>query len=382
MFLLVVVVMIFGNSRSFYSHSKSVYLQENNNKSSNITRGELLNTCKTCHPKQHENELAGPHLHSYKSLIEHIEYINDKNYHVPEYARLMNRTWEKSCAGCHAPVNLFEGVYAGMEYMSMNELSRIPTADFFKHPDLRSENHERNTGIDCLSCHYNGKDIIASETFVEKEDNKKIPGYCFPKPSAFLSSDLLCASCHIDNYNNFSQFAQITSLKCNGCHFVKNDNTYTHYALWKSADEELKESPYFESLVSNLNITGDSKNIYVEFSNKSIPHLFNICRETIVELDFLNEQRNIVDSKRIILNRREDHLKLVKSLGQTIPFTGENGKSFEYNNSEISLKTANPENNNIEIVNVRVITKAQYWHSDSTGVVTYNKQLRVNRTNG
>jgi hypothetical protein len=380
LFLLIALIIMIQMTLSYYLQVRKETDSTNNIfLNNNMSRIELLNTCKSCHLNQHENEMIGPHANAYESLLEHKDYVNKKEYHSPQWTQLVNHSFETTCIGCHAPINLFEGVYSGMEFMQLAELRNVHTSNFFKLPKPREATDNRISGIDCLSCHYNGKHILATGNFLEKEEYKSIKGYCFPKPSAFLSSDLLCTSCHHDNYNEKDNFENITSMNCNGCHTEKTNFNNTHYTYWKKSQKQLTDSSYFHSIISNLNITSDKLRIYINLKNGTIPHLFNVCRETIIYLDLIDHLDNVIVKDQIVLNRREDHLSSFKSYSSkfSIELQGKVGSSFKYKTDVISKKIERAQNKGIKKINVNVVTKGQYWHNDSSGVSTFKKTFLI-----
>jgi hypothetical protein len=376
LFLLMSVVagIIIYNGCNFYNtnetqqdsiHSHAKYKE--------MSRAEMLAACQSCHAEQHKNEQFGPHAHAYETLLEHKEYVNSTRYNLPGYTVYVNQSLETECVGCHAPQNLFEDVYAGFEFLPMSVLSKMPTDTFFTDPKPRSA--ERLTGIDCLSCHYNGKDVLASKKFKEKEENRTLEGYCFPKPSVFLSSDLLCTSCHHSNYNDKEDFAGITSMNCNSCHTEKINNLPTHYTYWKNRKKEVSDTSYYESIISGLEITSDKNKINVQLKNTSVPHVFNICRETSIRFEFKNKQNTVLAEKRIILNRNNIHLSTIHSVQfkEEAEAASELGNAFEYNAQPITFEVDKSKYKGITTVGVSVKTKGQYWHDDSTGNETLRK---------
>ncbi len=375
----VIAVIIIYNGCNFYNAKEASHDSIHTHSGyKNISRAELLNACQSCHTEQHQNEQLGPHTHAYQTLLEHKEYVNSNGYDLPGYATFVNQSLEK-CIGCHAPQNLFEDIYAGFEFLPMSGLKEMDTDLFFTSP--KSRESERLTGIDCLSCHYNGKDVLASKNFIEKKSNRSIEGYCFPKPSAFLSSDLLCTSCDINNYNNKDNFEQITSMNCNSCHTEKINNVSTHYTFWKNGKKEAPDSSYYNSIISSLNITNDKDKIFVQLKNASIPHLFNICRETVIKFEFKNNQNKKLLEKRIILNQKNTFLNTINHTAQFMKeaeAASEFGNVFEYNSEPTTFEVHKSKYKEIKKVEVSVITKGQYWHNDSTGVKTLNKVLMLN----
>lgn len=343
-----------------------------------MSRAEMLAACQSCHTEQHKNEQFGPHAHAYQSLSEHKEYVNSSGYNLAGYTTFVNQYYEAKCVGCHAPQNLFEDVYAGFEFLPMSVLSKMPTDTFFTLPKPRVAEHL--TGIDCLSCHYNGKNVLASKNFREKKENRSIEGYCFPKPSVFLSSDLLCTSCHDSNYNDKEDFAGITSMNCNSCHTEKINNLPTHYTYWKNRKKEVSDSPYYESIISGLDITNDKDKIYVQLKNASIPHAFTDCRETIIGFEFKNKNNAVLAKKRIVLNRKDIHFNSIDipQFSKEAEAASEFGNAFEYNAEPVAFEVDKSKHKGITTVNVRVITKGQYWHDDSTGNETIRKTYPIN----
>jgi len=371
-----IAVAIVYNGCNFYKPQQDSI--HNHEKYKNISRADLLNACQSCHAEQHKNEQLGPHANAYKALAEHKEYVNSTEYNLAGYTTLVNRDLETECINCHAPKNLFEDAYVGLELLSMSVLSKMPTDTFFTEPKPRIA--ERLTGIDCLSCHYNGKDVLASKNFKEKKESRSIEGYCFPKPSAFLSSDLLCASCHKSNYNDKEDFLGITSMNCNSCHTEKIQGSSTHYTYWKNRKKEVLDSSYYEGMIAGLKITNEKDKIFVQLKNTSIPHPFNICRETGVLFEFKNSNNAVLTEKRVVLNRKDVYCSFVDipQFAKEAKAASESGNAFEYNAEPITFEVDKAKHKGITTVGVSVLTKGQYWHDDSTGDVTIRKSYPIN----
>lgn len=370
----IVAGIIIYNGCNFYKQD-SIH---NYGKYKNISRAELLNACQSCHTEQHKNEQLGPHANAYQTLSEHKDYVNSSEYKLAGYTAFINQSLEAECVGCHAPQNLFEDIYAGFEFLPMSVLGKMPTDTFFTDPKPRVA--ERLTGIDCLSCHYNGKDVLASKNFKEKKENRSLEGYCFPKSSVFLSSDLLCASCHHSNYNDKENFREIISMNCNSCHTEKINSLPTHYTYWKNRKKEVQDSSYYESIISGLNITSDKEKIYVQLKNTSIPHLLNICRETGIQFGFKNKSNAVLAEKRVVLNRKDIHSNSIElpKFKEEAETASEQGNAFEYHSEPVTFEVDKSKHKGITTVDVRVITKGQYWHDDSTGNETIRKSYPVN----
>jgi hypothetical protein len=374
--MIAIAVAIVYNGCNFYKPQQDSI--HNHEKYKNISRAALLNACQSCHAEQHKNEQLGPHANAYKALAEHKEYVNSTEYNLAGYTSFVNQNFESRCVTCHAPENLFEDAYAGFEFLSMSVLSKMPTDTFFTLPKARVAGHLR--GVDCLSCHYNGKDVLASKNFKEKKESRSIEGYCFPKPSAFLSSDLLCASCHQSNYYGKESFDDITSMNCNSCHTENLQGSATHYTYWKNRKKEVLDSFYYEGMIAGLKITSDKDRIYVQLKNTSIPHTFTDCRETKVQFEFRNKNKILLVERRVVLNQKDTHFSSIEipQFAKEAKAASESGNAFEYNAEPITFEVDKAKHKGITTVGVSVLTKGQYWHDDSTGDVTIRKSYPIN----
>lgn len=375
----IIAGVIIYNGCNFYNtnekQQKNIF---NNTKYKGMSRAEILATCQSCHPEQHQNEQLGPHANAYHTLLAHKEYINAAQYNMPGYTACINEVIEAGCVGCHAPQNLFEDIYAGFEFLPTAALRKMSTDTFFTDPQPRKT--ERFSGIDCLSCHYNGSDILASKNFKEKKENRALEGYCFPKPSSFLSTDLLCASCHHSNYNDKEDFEKIISMNCNSCHTEKTGGVSTHYTYWKNRKKEVSDSSYYENILSGLTIINDKNQIHIQLKNTQIPHAFNICRETKIIFEFRDKNNTVLTEKNIVLNRKDFHLSTIPSerFLQEAQSASELGNAFEYGAEPISFDVDKSKYKGIKAIGVTVRTKGQYWHHDSTAVETIRKVYSIN----
>src|SRR5688572_29587833 len=79
----------------------------------NWSRSEQIQRCASCHPKQYENEMLGPHADSYNRLMANAKHVRTSSNFTEDWKNAVVTEFER-CLTCHAADNLHESVYSGI----------------------------------------------------------------------------------------------------------------------------------------------------------------------------------------------------------------------------------------------------------------------------
>lgn len=331
-----------------------------------LSRLEKIQQCANCHNSVHDNELVGPHFNAYKMLKEHSDYVNSSYYDEAFYTEHVNRNFEEGCLKCHAPDNMFETIFRNHN----NEDSLKNWLLSQKHVPLTPRKDNLNTGVDCLTCHFDGTGVISSN----KRFNKSTEISCNPKYSKFFSNiSVTCYPCHIDEYNSMNttfEKLNITGVNCNNCHQKTVDGKNTHYQYWTLGPEQ-KENRLIKMLASdfslNLNTKGDTSSII--WNNTTKPHAIGLCPELVFVAEVLNKDSAVIASEKYRVNRKiEFDTSMYEYFGKNT-LGGETGFQVIDFKSDTSLPFIIRNNKkSATFFRFSIIKKQQYWFPDSLGV--------------
>ncbi len=351
-----------------------------------LSRTQQVEKCGSCHKDILKNELEGPHANSYKKLMEHIEFINSSRFDQKEYAELVE-TAKLNCMRCHAPENLYETIFKNYS-TSSDSLINLFTHQGPVFPEWRKDSASLITGVDCMSCHFDGKRVVTGKTFsVSKTDS--CPSFCSPLASNLFSSNANCAPCHYDAVSGMYHLTDAdekTLSSCSSsCHQEYQNNTGTHYYWWLH-DPSDKTRPVvlggiFNGLVFSLNNTSSVLN--ARWNNYAIPHTMNECREITALVEVKSSDNTLLASKKIRLNRKDFHDKAALSAcfkDKKVP--GYRGEEFTEIAKSISSSISLPPYTGNELkISISGGHKPQYWFPDSLIEWIYEKDTILNLKN-
>ncbi|GEM_PF-902389 len=347
-----------------------------------MERADQMLKCASCHPQEYENELKGPHSYSYKSLVEHKAFVNSSSYQCDFYTAHVNRSFE-NCMGCHAPQNLYETLL----YDSLNrplQLAENLLQEAHPRPLTREGDAQRVTGVDCMSCHVNGGQIVSHKHIFKPEDSIAV----LQTMPMLTVNNMNCYLCHFDAVRNFNSeiaIKQTGSALCMNCHQEHDaQGEGTHYFYWQH-DAEGKQNPKPALLVDDFHFEAYEKNKtgVITWINTIMPHKISPGPEIVLFCDVLDKDSAVLGSKTIRINKKKEFDKemypnlennyLAGIEGDDVPLHGE---AIEY---QFPLQRAE----DAAFFRISFMHKSQYWFPDSLGKVSlvktyaYEKEKQV-----
>lgn len=346
-----------------------------------LTREQQVKTCAGCHQKEYENEMKGPHANAFIKLHEHI--MADWSSQ-PEYKYYLDQVYTKDtnsiCKACHALPNLYETF---LNVPNQNEDSLLAFIKTFKVPTVsRKINAKDNlmTGVDCLTCHYDGKNVITNAGF-QLKDTAGCPSYCSPVGSKLFSSNNNCIVCHVEEARETIQLPGVVSAEtsCIKCHQEYDPSgKATHYTYWQ-ADEKDKPKPgrliVFDDISATYN--AKKKEVVIEWKNTKVPHPLTMCTETLAAFEVVDEKNKTLGKGELRLNRRELHKETLEPYYAPKPVPGINGLDIPLDGTTLRCVISNINAPAGTALKLKITGghKEQYWLPDSYQVVSYRKLL-------
>lgn len=331
-----------------------------------LSRAEQVQACAKCHQQIYENEMNGPHANAFKNLTRHFEYVNHESYADTAYKHLLADAGGV-CVSCHTGNALFETVFAGMA--SEADLKKNIAAGKKISAGVRTIAKDNLTGVDCITCHYNGKNVVTSATFVSANDTS-CPGYCSPKPSALFSSNYSCFPCHfeqvecLDKYYTENKIATASCVSCHNEHL--NNGKSTHYTYW-AHNTAGRKLPDDVNIFQGINVAYDAarKSFRVVWTNKVLPHPRSLCTELIAVVEVQAGGKKVSDTIR--LNRKPERDKMICNWYKNTSVPGHDGVEFSGMNDSILKYIPAPWAANARSAEVKIsgYKKEQYWLNDS-----------------
>jgi hypothetical protein len=343
-----------------------------------MTREEQVQVCAGCHRTQYEAEMDGPHANAYIKLVEHLN--KEASAHHPEfYALFLDVVGEKYCVSCHASENLFEE--------SLN-LSLADIQDKFREsntanrPSPRSGEESRLGGVDCLTCHFDGKGVVAGEHFTPGGGSGSGRS-CQPRPSAVLSSDYSCAPCHSVNKARDESFyfsGAPNDLSCISCH-VEHDQTgrSTHYYYWRHDNRERPKTAVISNFYRPRSIEHLNGILTIDVNTSLLPHRLSECPESVIRYEVCDNDGHIVASNEMRLNMRKEHRRQTVEIFQGNTMAGEDGFAPDgFSDTTIVIVIPNSKLNTPLSLRVVGISKPHYWIPDTLGIEVYHETFDLN----
>jgi len=349
-----------------------------------LTREEQIKTCAGCHTEAFENEMKGPHAHSYKALDELQSYMQTPDYHLAFYKDFVHESRPVQCMGCHAPEDLFANFYVD-HLVAPDSLIASWHAAKPKLPKPRKNGLQ--SGVDCLTCHYDGAQVITSGDFVPSTTMPPAKS-CSPKASAFFSSDYSCYSCHSVSFEGrahpeplANQQSDNTNPTCISCHQEYDEHGKgTHYFYWKTDAPDKVRPERLSKFFEPIQAIRKANEVEVMWMNTLMPHPMSRAPEWYLDVAITNTTGAVQAEHRTYINRKEEHDRTVlKTFGKNV-LPGAFGFDPVYKLDTLVMvlplkKTASSEPLTVK---TRAYAKSQYWHHDSIGVLqaTHEKGVR------
>jgi len=353
-----------------------------------LTREQQVKTCGACHRQEYENEMKGPHANSYKNLQAHFALTASGRLKCPEYEtyskKMANEPLSETntslmCVTCHALPNMYQTMLfepnrnADSLKVFLEELHLPPAARTGSLASL-------NTGDDCLTCHYNGTNVVTNAGFTQTKTTT-CPPYCSPVGSALFSSNNNCIVCHKEEVADMVKLPGMATpeTNCLKCHQQYDEKGKgTHYIYWQfdSAD---KPKPDRLIVFDDITARYDAahKWVLIERKNTRVPHPLTKCTETAALFEVTNKQGKILGKGELRLNRREEHYQVLQPYWGDKPVPGKNGFSIPLDGTVLHDTIPNINATGAASLHLKItgIKKEQYWLPDSTGLVNYSKVI-------
>ena len=337
-----------------------------------LSREEQVKKCGSCHEAIYKNEMLGPHAHAYTNLQGHIQFVRSKEYDCQEYKDLLSNGSEK-CYTCHTSKDLYQSVFG----MKRGDFGIINPKGMRKRDIAMAA-----TGIDCITCHFDGSRVIAGENFKPKAEAFNCPVYCRPVASKFFSSNANCQPCHAEQVDDVELLNKTkhTNLSCASCHEERDlQGKFTHYTYWAHNPKE-KAGPEYLNLFNGITADYilDKNEFKIVWRNKYMPHKASVCTELVAFVEIKDEDKVIrLDTMR--LNRRVRHIHDIEGKFIIKDFPGSTGHEFDtLNDSLVKVIAAPPfaTHSKYSII-VTGIKKEQYWLNDSINTLYYKKSFEL-----
>jgi hypothetical protein len=342
-----------------------------------LSRTEQVKTCGSCHVKEYENEMKGPHGSAFMMLQKHLAYVDSKQYNDAGYKSYINEK-RTSCISCHASDNQYEKILKTVAENQDSFLVYLDHAD--RQPPIRKANKDNFlTGIDCLSCHYDGNRVVTNLGF-ESKNHAASPPYCNPKGTILFSHSNACVTCHTDEYKGLVKMQGIKSNDCLACHQqYDNKGKGTHYIYWRHDD---KDHPKPENLkiMDDITATYDATGgrVIVKWHNTRLPHPLVVFTEPIAYFEVVDGSGKMLGKGEIRLNGRDAYNKNMIERGyKALP--GISGVSLPLDGSSIYDTIPNIKVSKSGSIELKITggEKSQYWLPDSTIIYSFHKTIKL-----
>jgi hypothetical protein len=340
-----------------------------------LSRVEQVKACGKCHQEIYENEMNGPHARAYQNLLAHAAFVNSNQYDCKAYCAQVNEVLPH-CTECHTGGNLFETVFKN----NPDEQEVMAGIDHkVNYGAVSRDSATLITGVDCITCHYNGKNVVTTMDFVKSPAKTDCPDYCNPEKSGLFTSNINCYPCHQEQVVTMAGYPT-KPASCNSCHEEKNANgKYTHYTYWahnppgKKIPEQLN---IFQGVAASYSESNNA--VKVTWNNGLLPHVRSVCTELVAVVEVTQNNKHI-KSDTIRINRKPEHAKGLTRWFKGNPVPGVPGTEFaSLSDSIVRYITlpASVQTKGLQ-VNITGFKKEQYWLSDSIRTIYLQKTIPV-----
>lgn len=329
-----------------------------------LERAEQLKKCGSCHQREFENELKGPHYNAFKYLKEHVEFVNSSLYDCYFYRDHVNESYTQ-CKSCHAPQNLYETLL--YDSLGSKEKTLAKLMSISNPRPLPREDNELLTGIDCLSCHLKNGEIHLARTAFNEEDSTLEK----QTRATILENNLLCYACHsevVRSINPAIAMQRTGVVRCTSCHQEYSNGQGTHYYFWQH-EAEGKHNPKIEKILADFTYLYDKSNkqVLIQWLNRSIPHKISSGPEMVFYCNVLDNAGRSIARDTIRINKKAEFDKIMYKHMQNNYHLGVYGIDVPTDDSprifSVSLANASVPDS----IEITFVHKSQYWFPDSLG---------------
>ena len=330
-----------------------------------LSRQAQVMVCASCHQREYENEMRGPHARSHKGVEELKAYVNNKQYDCDFYKNHVNEISETACLSCHSPSNMFETMFKenGKPYTG-------------KLPIARKDKKSFSTGVDCMTCHYDGKNVLKTSSTSESTKG------CTPKFNAKLATNDGCKPCHFSNWvsDTKTYFGNVSNeVSCLSCHqqYDKNGKP-THYIYNRFSSPDSTFANLLAKFFTPKDIAVTPAGVKVIWQNNVMPHNISEGPENIIVISAYTSNNKLAATGKIYLNKKAVHDEAMLGVFNNQRLPGVIGYTPIYNETTIDTVfkfkegMANQKKYRIEI---KGLNKGQYWFNDSTAHLRYQNSF-------
>jgi hypothetical protein len=339
-----------------------------------MTRQEQVMVCAGCHREQHEAEMEGPHANAYFKLVGHLDKEPNGPHHPEFYAMFLDAAGERYCVSCHASENLFESSL-NLPLTEVRDKFRESTTA--QRPVARTGEESRLSGVDCLTCHFDGKGVVAGEHFKPGKGSGNGKS-CLPRPSDVLSSDFSCAPCHAVNKARDESFyfsGASNDLRCISCHVEQDESGRgTHYYYWRHDKRERPRTAVLSNFYRPKSIELVDGTVRIGVNTALLPHRLSECPESVIRYEVCDTDGQVVASCELRLNMRKEHRRQTIEIFQGNTLVGTDGYAPNgLADTTIAISIPRLKGKVPHSLRVLGISKPHYWIPDGEGAVVFNE---------
>lgn len=339
-----------------------------------LSREQQVLVCAGCHQEQHANELLGPHANAHTMLEAHFADVNSEAYAHRFYTDFVNKVGHVECVRCHATENLFENWF---ESLNQTEGMGILNAEGrLRFPNVRTDSTSYRTGVDCLTCHYDGKRVVAGEHFRPTGGMDPLSS-CMPATSALLSSDKSCLPCHASNMADLDNIyfpGAENGLRCMDCHGETDSHgKSTHYTYWRNDPAGKRENEKLSKFYRPASAELKEGKVLVRWRNDHLPHRIGECPEMVVNMRVTDGSGSVYGSGELRFNLKDFHdgRMLGAFGGATLPGLQGISPLMGETDTVIEIGLQGDWDNSTLRLEVSGLSKPHYWTHDSVGIVKH-----------
>ncbi|MDB5283308.1 MAG: hypothetical protein JWO06_2383 [Bacteroidota bacterium] len=342
-----------------------------------LTRQDQVLYCAKCHQQEYDNEMKGPHANAYQRFQQHVAFVNSDKYDCAWYTASVNKK-KGECVSCHTPQDLFQTVFE-KRVDNMDPMASL-RANIKPFPPPRVAESSRSTSVDCISCHYDGQSILATNSKPHQLFNAP---ECNPKDNPIMSSNMTCYPCHWDAVNTLLPDAArltVKDAKCTSCHMEHDaKGNVTHYTFWKH-DSPDKHNVLIERIVDDFSVNINKDGLAeITWLNTAVPHELAPGPEMIFKCQLLSQDSNVIGTKVVRMNlKKKIDTEMAEVFGTKI-LGGVDGDPPKLDHTPLKYTFDVKNTADAKMMRITLIKKAQHWFPDSLGIYKTERVIGLQR---
>lgn len=346
-----------------------------------LSRQEQVMVCAGCHPSQYRDEMEGPHANAYLKLQQHFAEVHEADYPYGFYTDFLGKIGQDGCLGCHATENLFGSWFTG--YDDTVRLGVHNPDGSKKFAVGRKDPGSFSTGVDCITCHYDGRRVIAGDRFTPSS-NVSPKASCSPVASRVLSSDISCLPCHANNNmvadDHIYYDGADVGTGCISCHVEQDESGRpTHYYNWRYDPPGKRLNPRLAAFYEPLDVKLRNGSVFVRWRNDHLPHRLGDCPEMVLRFTVRDSLGSEEGSALLRVNRMGQHVAHMLNHFNGNSFPGEEGISPIPGSTDTVLEIRLSKFSSGEgmVLNVEGLNKPHYWGHDSIASARHRLSIPI-----